>query len=223
MTKQYDNIIMKRFLYFNVYVIRGIDGDILIDTGFMGNRRALVKWLESFDIKMIILTHAHIDHVWNVKCLKNIYHCDVAMGEYDVEYLDNTKIHSEPVNRFYKYRTKLMNWGMRTFVPEKFSVDIMLKDEQVVNVAGLNLKIVSLQGHTKGSIGVLYKDYLFAGDALVNRKTVTEFAYQNQSNREAKQSALKIIELNPKLVFVGHENVITGEKLKKSQNYILKR
>ncbi len=151
MTKQFDNIFMKRFLYFNVYVIRGEEGDVLIDTGFIGNRRALVKWLKSFDIKMIILTHAHIDHVWNVNYLKDLYHCSVAMGEFDIEYLDNTKIHSEPVNRFYKYRTKLMNWGMRTFVPEKFSVEYLLKDKQILNVAGLELQIVSLPGHTKGS------------------------------------------------------------------------
>ncbi len=75
----------------------------------------------------------------------------------------------------------------------------------------------------KDLIGVLYNRYLFAGDALVNRKFVTEFAYQNQSNQEARQAALKIIELDPKMVFIGHENPITQEKLRKSRNYILNR
>lgn len=41
MEKRYNNIYMKRFIYFNLYVIKGIDGDILIDTGFIGIKRNL--------------------------------------------------------------------------------------------------------------------------------------------------------------------------------------
>ena len=39
--KKFDNIYMKKFLYFNIYVIKGIDGDILIDTGFIGMKKGL--------------------------------------------------------------------------------------------------------------------------------------------------------------------------------------
>ena len=30
--RQFDNVYVKRFGYFNVYVIRGNDGDVVIDT-----------------------------------------------------------------------------------------------------------------------------------------------------------------------------------------------
>ena len=43
MEKIYDNIYMKKFIYFNLYIIKGNDGDILIDTGFIGIRRNLKK------------------------------------------------------------------------------------------------------------------------------------------------------------------------------------
>lgn len=39
MEKQIENIYMKRFYYFNVYVIKGKNGDILIDTGFIGIKK----------------------------------------------------------------------------------------------------------------------------------------------------------------------------------------
>lgn len=39
MKKIYDNIYMKRFNYFNLYIIKGNDGDILIDTDFIGMKR----------------------------------------------------------------------------------------------------------------------------------------------------------------------------------------
>ena len=42
----------------------------------------------------------------------------------------------------------------------------------------------------------LYKDVLFAGDALVNRKLRAEIAYQNQNNEESINSAKKIIKFS---------------------------
>ena len=41
MKKEINNVYKKRFLYFNVYVIKGEDGDILIDTGFILMRKRL--------------------------------------------------------------------------------------------------------------------------------------------------------------------------------------
>ena len=56
---------------------------------------------------------------------------------------------------------------------------------------------------------LLYKDYLFAGDALVNRKKQPQIAYQNQHNKKALSSYQKIMELAPKIIFVGHDKIIT--------------
>ena len=81
--KAIENIYHKRYTYFNIYVIRGIDGDILIDTGFIWMRKALVRWLDQFNIKLIILTHAHVDHIWNAKYLQDRYKCKIAMSEDD--------------------------------------------------------------------------------------------------------------------------------------------
>ena len=158
MEKQFENIYMKRFLYFNVYVIKGKNGDILIDTGFIGIRKQLKKWLDNFNIKLVILTHAHVDHIWNVSYLKRLYQCEVAIGEFDVENIDNTKINSKPSRKGYTEWTKLMNFGMKKFIPEEFGIDILLRDGQIINKCGLQLKIVSLAGHTNGSIGILYKN-----------------------------------------------------------------
>ena len=214
MEKQFENIYMKRFLYFNVYVIKGKNGDILIDTGFIGIRKQLKKWLDNFNIKLVILTHAHVDHIWNVSYLKRLYQCEVAIGEFDVENIDNTKINSKPSRKGYTEWTKLMNFGMKKFIPEEFGIDILLRDGQIINKCGLQLKIVSLAGHTNGSIGILYKNYLFAGDALVYRSKYPEIAYQNQNNKKALETYKKIVKLNPKIIFIGHDREIRNDKLK---------
>ena len=205
MERCYDNIHVKRFLYFNLYVIEGDDGDILIDTGFIGIRRSLKRWLDKFNIKLIILTHAHVDHIWNASYLQKLYNCNVALGFDDIENIDNTKIKSKPLKNSYKTWTKIMNWGMKKFVPKSFDIDMVLGDNQTINKYGLDLKILSLPGHTNGSIGILYKDFLFAGDALVNRRHRPSPAYQNQNNKSALKSKEKIINANPKMIFVGHD------------------
>ena len=208
MEKIYDNIYMKRFKYFNLYIIKGKDGDILIDTGFIGIKRSLKKWLDKFNIKLIILTHAHIDHIWNASYIQRLYNCDIALGINDIENIDNSKINSKPSKNKYKSWSKLMNWGMHHFIPEKFNINLTLSDNQIINDYGLNLKIISLPGHTNGSIGILYKDYLFAGDALVNRGKTPTLAYQNQNNKYANKSLEKIINISPKIIFVGHDKEV---------------
>ena len=215
MTYQIDNIYAKRFFYFNLYVIRGEDGDILIDTGFVGMKKKLKRWLDNFNIKLIILTHAHADHVWNVQYLKKLYNCEVMMGIDDISNLDNSKINSKASEKKYTRWTKLMNYGMKKLAPKTFDVDLGLCGNQILSKYGIDMKIVSLSGHTDGSIGVLYNNYLFAGDALVNRKKYPEIAYQNQDNDSARESYKKIVELKPKMIFVGHDKKIKYEKLKK--------
>ena len=101
-----------------------------------------------------------------------------------------------------------MNYGMKHLKAKKFDIDIKLKDNQIIRRYGIKLKIVSLPGHTNGSIGVIYGDYLFVGDALVNRWNNIEIAYQNQNCEEALLSLERIKEINPKIIFVGHDKEI---------------
>lgn len=213
MEYQIENIYIKKFIYFNLYVIKGKNGDILIDTGFIGIKKPLKKWLDKFNIKLVILTHAHVDHIWNASYIKKLYNCQIAIGKKDIENIDNTQIHSTPSKKRYNQWAKLMNYGMKKFIPETFDIDMYLKDNQKIKRYGLDLKIISLPGHTNGSIGILYKDYLFAGDALVNRKKHPEIAYQNQNNQEAINSYQKIIDLSPQIIFIGHDKKITIDKL----------
>ena len=214
MEYQIENIYVKRFLYFNLYIIKGKNGDILIDTGFIGMRKPLKKWLDKFNVKLVILTHAHIDHIWNASYIKETYNCQIAIGREDIENIDNSKIKSTPSKKKYNMWTKLMNYGMRKFSPKPFDINMYLKDNQTIEKYGQTLKVVSLPGHTNGSIGILYKDYLFAGDAMVNRKKYPEIAYQNQNNKAAINSYQKIINLSPRIIFVGHDKKITIDQMK---------
>lgn len=176
-------------------------------------KKRLKKWLDQFNIKLIILTHVHVDHTWNVTYIKKLYNCEVAIGELDLDNIDNKKINAQPLSKKFELWTKLMNWGMNKFIPKEYEIDYLLKDNQIINKYGLKLKIISLPGHTNGSIGIKYKDYLFIGDALVNRGKKVSVAYQNQNNKNALNSVNKILQEKPTIVFVGHDKEISQDKL----------
>ena len=136
------------------------------------------------------------------------------MSNVDIVNLDNKKIKSKPSNNYHKLWTKFMNLGMKLFKQKKFTVDRSLRNNQTIKKYGINLRIISLPGHTDGSIGILYNNYLFVGDALVNRKKHPEIAYQNQNNKEAYKSYKRILELKPNMIFVGHDKEFDITKLR---------
>lgn len=211
--KKINNIIYDNFAFFKAYLIKGLDGDILIDTGFSSSRMKLKRLLDKNNVKLIILTHAHLDHVWNASYFKKRYGCQIAISKADLENLDNSIINSIPVNKYYNFSAIFANYFMKRIKFEAFVPDLLLEDNQILNLYGINLKIVSLKGHTKGSIGIIYQDYIFVGDALVNRKHYVELPYQMQNKADSLASVKKIIELKPKLIFIGHENPVRYEKL----------
>ncbi len=214
MEKVIDNIHIKRIGYFNLYLIKGTDGDILIDTGFICMKKIIKKWLDKHNVKLIILTHAHVDHIWNVAYIKNLYNCEVAIGRNDLDNIDNKNITPEASKRKYNVWTKVLSIGMKRLQAPIFEVDYLLYDKQKLDVHNLSIQIHNLSGHTNGSIGISYKDYLFIGDALVHRFK-TSIAFQNQSTKKAIKSKNKIISLSPKMILLGHDRPISYEKLTK--------
>ena len=113
-------------------------------------KKRLKKWLDQFNIKLIILTHVHVDHAWNVAYLKKIYNCEIAIGELDLNNIDNKNINTKPLSKKFNTWTKLMTWGMNRFVQEDYKPDYLLKDKQIIDKYGLKLKIILLSGHTTG-------------------------------------------------------------------------
>ena len=74
----------------NCYLIRTGSGFVLIDTGVAPKRAGLVNQLESAgcqpgNLKLIIITHGHGDHIGNCAYLRRKYGAQVAMHRGDSE------------------------------------------------------------------------------------------------------------------------------------------
>lgn len=212
----YENINMIDCGMVNCYVIRGTKGDVLIDTGREEYRDHIETWLLNYNIKLIILTHGHADHIQNAGYFSRLYNAPIMISPYDMRLArDNSSrpyYITNPLGHLLKRENEmLMHMHMNRFDPK-----IYAEEGMDLSPYGIDGVIVDLQGHTKGSIGVLCKSSvgfdLYAGDAVMN-PGFPMFPMTAESPGKARRAIERIITLSPDRILPGHgKPICCGEK-----------
>ena len=131
-----------------------IDGNeaVLIDcTGIIPELDAVLKE-QNAELKYILLTHAHFDHIGGVvPTLKNHPNTKVAIHIADKENLETT-------NQFMK-----MVGLPEIDVP---TADIFLNEGDTIKFGNEELKVLHLPGHTVGGAGFVIDNMVFSGDTI---------------------------------------------------------
>ena len=92
------------------------------------------------------------------------------------------------------------------------AVEIKVKDNELINIDGLNIRSIYTPGHTVESYSFLLDNYLFSGDALlINGTGRTDF--QNGSSKDSYHSIFyKLLKLPEEtLLYPGHD--YNGQKV----------
>ncbi len=197
----------------NCYVIRGRSGDMLIDTGTEDYRDEIETWLQYYNVKLIFLTHGHNDHIGNAAYFSKLFGADIVMSSLDLALSRHNLMHRiYPVGIRGKVilsaSQKLMGQSTESFAVNIFPEDGVALGEKY----GIECKAVKLDGHTKGSFGIMQGRDLYVGDALMN------FVYPSsslicESPKAARESLYKIAALSPERIFFGHGKPIeTGSR-----------
>ncbi|NLK35396.1 MAG: MBL fold metallo-hydrolase [Gracilibacteraceae bacterium] len=138
---------------------------IVIDTGLdddAGRRLMKVMQEEGMGIGAIINTHSHADHCGGNHIIKSRTDCVIYAPSFDKGIIEYPEL--EP---FYLYSAYPLKELDTKFLKAKGTrVDYQLEKGKQ-NIAGVELEIVPLHGHTPGMIGVATADnVLFAGDSF---------------------------------------------------------
>ena len=194
-----------KFSYANCYLLSGEGGSILIDTCNYKNGPGIMKRIEGKNVKLILLTHGHFDHVSSAKYLAKSLNVPIAMSEKDLQIIGNgtaSVLHGDTL------LGRIMSFFSQGVLKKAtYSViepDILLEEGQDLSEYGVNAKIVSLPGHTKGSIGVLTDDgEIVVGDAMFNMMRHTRPRFFEDKETMDK-SIEKIKKSGAKTIYVGH-------------------
>jgi len=198
----------------NCYLIETEEGFILIDTGYSKSRSKIDAFLsnkgitpENQKLKLILLTHGDFDHTGNARYLKEKYNSVIALHNDDIGMVEHGDISwNRNMNVFLRILGKLMTvlLGIQLKKEDRFLPDIILENEQRLDEYGLFAKIITLPGHSKGSIGVLTEDgHFFCGDVLENIEQPDQ-AKMVSDTEDMKRSIEKIGSLEFKYIYPGH-------------------
>lgn len=154
----------------NCYLIVGSGGSVLVDTGPRSARDAVYKKVKDRNVKLIVLTHGHHDHIANAAYLCAQLQVPIAMHPGDVALIENQSARPLMADHFIGKMIKFMSGILVRQSPmEPFEPSVSLVQGFSLEPYGVAGVICELPGHTKGSIGILVDDdTLLAGDALMN-------------------------------------------------------
>ena len=159
----------------NCYLVTTDIGYVLIDTGTSNRRAELERELDHAgcrpgNLKLILLTHGDFDHSGNAAYLRNKYSAPLAIHAADAGVLESGDMF---------WNRKTGNAVLRRLSPMLFGFgkaeqcrpDISLEEDTDLTKYGLDARVLSLPGHSLGSIGILAAGgVLICGDLLIDTK-----------------------------------------------------
>ncbi len=192
----------------NCFLIESGSGFVLIDTGSSNGRKALLQEIakagcQPGNLKLVILTHGDFDHSGNAAYLRHEFQTRVAMHKGDsamVEQGDMFAGRKQPNILIRKLLPALSGFGKTS----RFHPDLYFTDGQKLNAFGLSGKVLSLPGHSQGSIGILMENGdLFCGDLFENIKSPALGSIMDEP-AIARSSANRLKKIKINTIYPGH-------------------
>ncbi|MDP4209703.1 MAG: MBL fold metallo-hydrolase [Bacteroidota bacterium] len=161
----------------------------VIDSGVKNSYRLIYDYIEKNnrkigEIKTLILSHSHPDHIGSAKKIKMDTGCKVIGHLLEKDWIENIDLQfkNRPVPGFY------------SLVDESVKLDNLLTGGENLELdKGITISIINTPGHSKGSFSILFKEdsVLFTADSLPLANDIP--TYDNYTDLKKSLSLLKSI------------------------------
>ena len=149
--------------FVNSLIILG-DSITIIDCGVKNSYKLIYDYIEKnnrkiSDIKTLILSHAHPDHIGSAQKIKTDTGCNVIAHFFEKDWIENIDLQYKlrPVPGFYN------------LVDKSVKVDTLLVGVDDLTLdKDINISTINTPGHSKGSFSILFNEdkILFTADSL---------------------------------------------------------
>jgi glyoxylase-like metal-dependent hydrolase (beta-lactamase superfamily II) len=196
----------------NVYILQTQDGLAILDTGFPGSVGKILDAVRALgklpaDVRHIILTHCHPDHIGSAAALKRETNAIVWAHSVDTPMIEAGTTMREPMTPSPGLRNailaKLLGGRVRHVEPTK--VDRLLEDGDTPSFAP-DMIAIHVPGHCAGQLAFLWQregGMLFTADACINRGGL-KLAIATEDPKLALASIAKLKRLDFDKAFVMH-------------------
>ncbi|MBQ5590250.1 MAG: MBL fold metallo-hydrolase [Clostridia bacterium] len=141
---------------------------VIIDPAFCTEK--LLQEAEKTNIKYILLTHAHADHIMAVHSIKEKCGAKIVAHENEAERLLSARANLHSAIGCY----------LEDYIPEE--IDIKAQDGDVLEFGEKRIIVLHTPGHTDGSLCFVCEDVIFCGDTIFkNSYGRTDFPSGNLS------------------------------------------
>ena len=198
------------FGHANCYLVEQNGNFMLIDTEMPGSSGRLISLLEREGVtrenfRLIVLTHGHVDHAGNAEALRSHFDVKIAVGREDARLLETADLTFPGAHNLFTKILRMIVMAMESrYSFEPFEPDVLLEDGLDLGRYGFDAEVISLRGHTPGSVGVILGEHIFTGDAamfLAGRIAPSIFG---QDLSQMKMSLEKIIGFRKENIHNGH-------------------
>ncbi len=194
-------------IYTNTYLLKDESTKSLavIDPAF--ESKELVSTIKEWggDLKYILLTHGHYDHISGVASLKKHFDAKVCISANELKLLNTASLNGSAWHDLHV---------------EKIDVDRELLDNDVIELGDTKIRFITTPGHTSGSGCFIVDDCIFSGDTLFCQ-SIGRTDFPTSSGTDMMLSLKKLNALEGDYdVFPGHDIPTTLSDERKYNPYM---
>ncbi len=186
----------------NTYIVIKDGSAVVIDPASRVINDEILR--QNLHVEAVLLTHGHFDHIKGVAPF-----LAGGVGVY-IHEADNPKCNGNVIgNRLVQFRI------------EPFNATDFVEDNDVLELLGLEFKVIHTPGHSVGSVCYVLGDVIFSGDTIFDQ-SYGRYDFEDGSLSQLKNSIInKVFELEGEYkILSGHGNSTTMSRERKG-NMIL--
>jgi glyoxylase-like metal-dependent hydrolase (beta-lactamase superfamily II) len=217
----------------NTYLLRDCDGYTIVDTGW--DLPASVTSLEAqlaesgirfSDIKRMLLTHCHSDHLGMMARFQKSYHTLACLHRNEKDLM---KVRYNSENNYWPQTDQfLQTHGMpqSELTSDKFQMpgvgslpppDVWLQGGEELAVGNFTLRVINTPGHTPGHVSFYEPQFrlLMSGDVLlptIATNAATHVQHMTNPLQQYLSSLSTLKEMDIELVLPGHEYIFSNHR-----------
>lgn len=151
----------------------------------------------NLDLKYILITHGHFDHVLGINGMKSALDTTVVVPREDLILIDNINEHS----RFFGQEVINIPTHDKTYDE---GIDLRIGQHEI--------EVIKTPGHTEGGVSLLIGRNLFSGDTLFKDSFGRTDLYGGNTEKLVKSIVYELFRLpGNTIVYPGHGNSTTIE------------